>query len=223
MVRAEGELAGVNAPGLRDELIAAIDRNSGNLVINLTGATFADATGLNVLMGAVRAAEIIGGEVRLVGAGRRLRDLLVQAGLHPAFEDGAVDGATDRSVSDRALGGAVRHTGDGVAAPDPALDGTTEEAALRAEIARLRESMQGQAVIEQAKGVLMLRYAVDDDQAIELLGEWSRRSNTPVHTVADILVNAICRGARSPDYDTKLVRWLELQLRRAPQDGTAAR
>lgn len=219
VVRAAGEIGGSSAPRLRDELVAAIDRRSAPLVVDLSDATFADGTGLDVLVGALRAADIIGGDVRLAGAGPRLRALLAQAGLEPVFVDAPLpdagpEGAT-RPASPGPPGDDEHRHADGAAAM---AEAAAEAVALRAEIDRLRQSMQRHAVIEQAKGVLMLRYGVDADRAFAQLREWSQRSNTPLHRIADTLVTAICRGARTADHDTELVRWLELRLRRGPDE-----
>lgn len=217
VVEAVGEIGGASAPQLREELVAAIDRGSAHLVVDLSRATFADATGLDVLVGALRAADIIGGVVQLVGAGTRLRALLAQAGLDSVLVDGppldAEPGGTATAASSGPPVGDGRPQADGAGTPDAA----TEASMLRAEIHRLRQTMERRAVIEQAKGVLMLRYAEDGDQAFAQLREWSQQSNTPLHQIADALVNVICRGVGPADQDVALVRWLELQLARGPE------
>lgn len=70
------------------------------------------------------------------------------------------------------------------------------------------------ALIEQAKGALMLHYGVDSHQAFAVLVGWARRSRTPVPTVAHTLLRGICEG--SPQSEVRhrpLLRWLEAQLR----------
>jgi anti-anti-sigma factor len=222
VVRAVGEIGGPSAPSFREELVAAIDRDPRHLVVDVSRATFVDPTGLDVLVGALRAADIIGGEVRLVGAGARWREQLARCGLDPVF----VDGPTHDGVpGGAAMAASAGPPDDGRRQADGActLDAETEESVLRAEIDRLRQTMRRRAVIDQAKGVLMAHYAVDDEQAFAQLRRWSQRSNTPLHKVADTLVNAICRGVRSPEYGSELVGWLEQQLGRGPSaDGTGA-
>lgn len=70
------------------------------------------------------------------------------------------------------------------------------------------------ALIEQAKGALMLHYGVDSHQAFGMLVGWSRVTRTPVPTIAHTLLRGICEG--SPQVEVRqrpLLRWLEEQLR----------
>lgn len=70
------------------------------------------------------------------------------------------------------------------------------------------------ALVEQAKGALMLHYGVDSHQAFAVLVGWARRSRTPVPTVAHTLLRGICEG--NPQIEVRqrpLIRWLEAQLR----------
>jgi hypothetical protein len=77
-----------------------------------------------------------------------------------------------------------------------------------------------EAELEQAKGVLIFRYAVDADAAGRLLCLWSAGAGVPVHEVAHALVHDICHGDESEASNPLLVRWLEDRLRReiAPLD-----
>jgi hypothetical protein len=72
---------------------------------------------------------------------------------------------------------------------------------------------QHEAVVEQAKGVLIFRYAVDADAAGRLLCLWSAGAGVPVHEVAHALVHDICHGDQSEASNPMLVRWLEDRLR----------
>ncbi len=70
------------------------------------------------------------------------------------------------------------------------------------------------ALIEQAKGALMLHYGVDSHQAFALLLGWARTSCTPMDTITHTLLRGDCEGnpqtaARQP----ALMGWLEAQLR----------
>jgi hypothetical protein len=68
------------------------------------------------------------------------------------------------------------------------------------------------ALIEQAKGALMLRYGMDHFQAFALLVRWSRLTHTPVHSLAGTLVHGL--GEANTDARHRpLIRWLEDQLR----------
>lgn len=68
------------------------------------------------------------------------------------------------------------------------------------------------AVIEQAKGALMLRYGISSHEAFALLLTWSRDSGTTLHTLADTLVNGIRQGDETGRHEPTLIRWLQRQL-----------
>lgn len=70
------------------------------------------------------------------------------------------------------------------------------------------------ALMDQAKGALMLHYGVDSHQAFAVLLGWARLSGTPVPTIAHVLLRGICEG--NPQTEVRhrtLMRWLEAQLR----------
>jgi ANTAR domain len=72
------------------------------------------------------------------------------------------------------------------------------------------------ALIEQAKGALMLHYGIDSHQAFAVLIGWARISRTPVPTIANTLLRGICEGNPQTERRQRaLVRWLEAQLRDA--------
>lgn len=68
------------------------------------------------------------------------------------------------------------------------------------------------AVVEQAKGALMLRYGIGSRESLAVLERWALEAGSPVHAVADALVNGICLGRVSRETDG-MVRWLEQRLR----------
>jgi hypothetical protein len=69
------------------------------------------------------------------------------------------------------------------------------------------------ALIEQAKGALMLRYGIDHFQAFALLVRWSRLTHTPVHSMAETLVHGLGEANAFTDARHRpLIRWLEEQL-----------
>jgi hypothetical protein len=75
------------------------------------------------------------------------------------------------------------------------------------------------AVMEQAKGALMLRYGIDSYQALAVMVRWSREADTPVHVIAHTLIHGVCEG--NPETEARqrsLVRWLEDQLRYGDTD-----
>jgi len=97
-------------------------------------------------------------------------------------------------------------------ANDAADRAAREIAVLRRENDRLRQTIESRAVIEQAKGALILRYGLDDGAAFAVLSRWSQNSNVKLHTIADTLINVVCR--RTPDRpgDRELAAWLEAQV-----------
>jgi hypothetical protein len=90
---------------------------------------------------------------------------------------------------------------------------TPENAELRRENSQLREALGTRAVIEQAKGALIWRFRLSDDAAFALLRRWSQSSNVKLHTVADILVNVVCRGETTHRrWASELADWLRAEV-----------
>lgn len=56
------------------------------------------------------------------------------------------------------------------------------------------ESLEQRAVIEQAKGILMLVYGIDEQAAFAMLRWWSRNRNTKVRDLAQRLVTTVTEG-----------------------------
>jgi hypothetical protein len=70
------------------------------------------------------------------------------------------------------------------------------------------------AVVEQAKGVLMLRYGIGSYEALAVLGRWSQESGVAIEDVARAITHGVCQGhAGTAPEQTGLVRWLEQRLR----------
>ncbi|ANH36668.1 ANTAR domain protein [Nocardioides dokdonensis FR1436] len=75
------------------------------------------------------------------------------------------------------------------------------------------------ALIEQAKGALMLFYGIDSHQAFAVLVGWARMSRTPVPTVAHTFLRGVCEGnPQTAVRQRALLRWLEAQLRDGDPD-----
>lgn len=86
-------------------------------------------------------------------------------------------------------------------------------------VAGLRVIDANRAVVERAKGALMLRYGIDSHQAFALLVRWARATRTPVTTIAQTLLCGICEGnPHTERRQRSLVRWLEVQLRNGDPD-----
>lgn len=94
-----GELEITSSPALRDQLLGVLQR-SNRLVIDLSGVTCCDASGLAVLVGARRRAALLGGWARLAGVPPQVDDVLRRTGLYPHLDvfltaQGAAVGASD--------------------------------------------------------------------------------------------------------------------------------
>lgn len=68
------------------------------------------------------------------------------------------------------------------------------------------------ALVEQAKGALMLRYGVGSRESLAVLQRWALEAGVPVRDIADALVTGICLGRVTSETDGT-VRWLEQRLR----------
>jgi hypothetical protein len=94
--------------------------------------------------------------------------------------------------------------------PEPGDQARLSE--LRLENADLREAIDSRAVIEQAKGALILRYGLDDTAAFAVLKRWSQSSNTKLHTIAAAVVHAASdQDGCAPDRPD-LTDWLNDQI-----------
>ncbi|MGH3318262.1 MAG: ANTAR domain-containing protein [Nocardioidaceae bacterium] len=85
---------------------------------------------------------------------------------------------------------------------------------LRMENEQLREALDSRAVIEQAKGALVLRYGIPPDRAFGVLRRWSQDRNIKLRTIAEALI-AVSRGEGTAAFDADLVGWLQETLDRA--------
>jgi hypothetical protein len=69
--------------------------------------------------------------------------------------------------------------------------------------------------IEEAVGVLMECFGVDAAEANAILKSWSAEQQTPITTIAHVLVHQIWRGDERTE-DRELTRALEERLRQLP-------
>jgi len=70
------------------------------------------------------------------------------------------------------------------------------------------------AVVEQAKGVLMLRYGIGSYEAFAVLGRWAQESGFSIPDVARAITHGVCQGhSGHAPHERGLVRWLEQRLR----------
>jgi anti-sigma B factor antagonist len=70
-----GEIDIQSGPQLRDQLLGIIRRHGTRLALDLSGVTFIDCAGINVLLAARRRAQLEGGSLRVLRASPRVRRL----------------------------------------------------------------------------------------------------------------------------------------------------
>lgn len=103
VVHLEGDIDVYTAPTVREKLDEQIRAGRTDLVVDLTGVTFIDSTGLGVLVGRLKHTRLLGGSLRLVGSDERVLKVFSITGLDKVFQihptlDGAL-GATDTAGS----------------------------------------------------------------------------------------------------------------------------
>lgn len=86
IVHVEGEIDVYTAPALRERLDDEIDRGNHRLVVDLTGVTFMDSTGLGVLVGRLKQIRLHDGSMRLVCTHDRVLKVFAITGLDKVFE-----------------------------------------------------------------------------------------------------------------------------------------
>lgn len=86
VVQVVGEIDVYTAPQLRTQLDQEIDSGRHHLVVDLSGVTFMDSTGLGVLVGRLKQIRLNDGSMRLVCAHDRVLKVFVITGLDKVFE-----------------------------------------------------------------------------------------------------------------------------------------
>jgi anti-sigma B factor antagonist len=86
VVTASGEVDIASAPGLREQLLGLLLPGASRIVIDLSGVTFCDASGLAVLVGVSRRADLLDGILRLVAPAPLIATALRLTGLDSRFE-----------------------------------------------------------------------------------------------------------------------------------------
>ena len=81
-----GEIDIASVPVLRERLIGLPRPHASRIIIDLSGVTFCDASGLAVLVGASRRAGLLGGVLRLAAPAPMMATVLRLTGLHSRFE-----------------------------------------------------------------------------------------------------------------------------------------
>jgi anti-sigma B factor antagonist len=85
VVVAEGEIDIFTAPRLQETLTAALESETRRLIVDITGVSFIDSTGLSVLIGAVRRLQERGTRLGIVGGQRNVMRVFEVTGLQSAF------------------------------------------------------------------------------------------------------------------------------------------
>lgn len=81
VVAATGEVDVFTAPGLDSEITALLEQGTSRLVVDLTGVSFLDSTGLGVLVKGLKTARDAGGSMQLVVTSDRIRKIFDITGL----------------------------------------------------------------------------------------------------------------------------------------------
>lgn len=92
------------------------------------------------------------------------------------------------------------------------LEPTDELEALRHEVEHLRRALSSRADIDQAKGVLMMRYGLTSERAFDVLVRWSQHANVKLRVVAVALLQAVGAEAKRVSAPQSLVDWVASQL-----------
>jgi anti-anti-sigma factor len=84
-LRLTGEINMCTAESVRDAALTVMRQHSPNISIDLSGVTFLDPTGLEMLLTIRLRATLQGGELRLVDPARTMLRVLEVAGVHRCF------------------------------------------------------------------------------------------------------------------------------------------
>lgn len=158
-----GEIDIATAPSLRRALERALPDASGRVVVDLSGVTFMDCSGLGPLL---EAEARLGDRLSLRGVPPNVTTLLRLAGLLARF------GIADDAVS------------------KPAGSPPSGLLELEEKVASQRARVSGRARIDQAKGLIMATHGCDAEQAWQMLFHASRTKRVLVHDLADALTEA---------------------------------
>lgn len=85
VVTVEGELDAYSGPKLRNLLMEQTRAGRHTLVVDLSGLTFTDSSGIGILVGALKRAKARGGTVCLLSPSEHLAKLLRMTGLTRVF------------------------------------------------------------------------------------------------------------------------------------------
>ncbi|HTA10180.1 MAG TPA: STAS domain-containing protein [Streptosporangiaceae bacterium] len=86
VVALSGALDGASAPALREYLLRLVHQCGGCIVLDLSAVSYADVSGLTVVVGTGRRARLLGGWLRVVSPPPGVADVLAASGLDRQFD-----------------------------------------------------------------------------------------------------------------------------------------
>lgn len=99
IVTITGRLVAADAPEARENLKAIVEAGSGKLIVDLSGVTFIDSSGLSVLISAFKLIRAKGGRMPLSGISKNVQTLLELTRLSEIFEMFATTDAAKESMA----------------------------------------------------------------------------------------------------------------------------
>lgn len=99
VVRPEGRLNMVAAPGLREQLHSLVQSGKTRLVVDLSGVDTIDSSGLGALISGLKAARQSGGDLRIAAPGEQAMAVLDLTNLNRVLKSyETADSAFDESI-----------------------------------------------------------------------------------------------------------------------------
>jgi anti-sigma B factor antagonist len=86
VVAVSGEVDMATGPALRDNLLSVLADGTPRIVLDLSGVTFMDSSGLGALLGSQRRARLLDGEIRLGAPSDRVLEILRLTNLDRVFD-----------------------------------------------------------------------------------------------------------------------------------------
>ncbi|MDX6324393.1 MAG: hypothetical protein QOK15_747 [Nocardioidaceae bacterium] len=88
------------------------------------------------------------------------------------------------------------------------------------ELAQLHSALETRPLIDQAKGVVMACFCLDEARAFEVLARWSQNTNVKLRVLAEAVVHvASARPGPPPAHCRAVTPFVAEQLRRLRLDG----
>ncbi|OBK71972.1 STAS domain-containing protein [Mycobacterium sp. 1274761.0] len=98
VIKPEGRLNMVAAPGLRKELHTLVEKGNSRIVVDLSGTEFIDSSGLGALISGLKAARQAGGDLRIAAPTRQVTTVLELTNLNRVLRThGSAEEAFDDS------------------------------------------------------------------------------------------------------------------------------